>query len=271
MKMWNKKKEKIEFFNDEYDITENYPILESKNFKPKWIENVRKDLENSIKEGSLNVPGFSHIARCPGIFDLFKYGYVIPLHRDIIIIPHEKGFEWCMPGVQEYDGELSNKCGIIGNKVMVKSPGKIESIDQTSFSLISKPPWTSGFMFKINTGWNVISPKGVKFIMLPIAYPDTFEFTSTIGILDPSINTQINFQMYWNGTKEETIIKAGTPLGQLIPLTEKKYKMVQRKMNQQDREWTLKKHHTYYSSTFWPYQMRKKVSEIYNKYWHGEK
>ena len=47
--MWNKKKEKIEFFNDEYAITENYPILESKNFRPKWIENVRKDLENTIK------------------------------------------------------------------------------------------------------------------------------------------------------------------------------------------------------------------------------
>jgi len=258
--MWNKKKEKIEFFNDEYAITENYPILESKNFKPKWIENVRKDLENSIKEGSLNVPGFTHIARCPGIFDLFKYGYVIPLHRDFIIIPHEKGFEWILAG-----GE-GGKGGIINNKLIEES-GKIQPIDQTSFSLISRPPWTSEFMFKISTGWNVIAPKGIKFIMLPIAYPDTFEFTSTIGILDPSINTEINFQMFWNGINTETIIKAGTPLGHLIPLTEKKYQMVQRKMNQQDREWALKKDHTYFSSTFWPHTMRKKVSEMYNKFW----
>ena len=258
--MWNKK-EKIEFFNNEFAIIENYPILESKNFKPKWIEKARKDLDNSIKEGNLNIPGFSHITRCPGIFDLFKYGYVILLHRDLIIIPHEKGFEWILAGGEEGRG------GIIDNKLMEVRQGIIQSIDQTSLNLISRPPWTSVFMFKINTGWNVIAPNGVKFIMLPIAYPDIFEFTSTIGILDPSINTEINFQMFWNGENKETIIKAGTPLGQLIPLTEKKYQMVQRGMNQQDKEWVLKKDHTYFSSTFWPYTMRKKVVNMYNKFW----
>ena len=77
--------------------------------------------------------------------------------------------------------------------------------------------------------------------------------------------------MFWNGTKEETIIKAGTPLGQLIPLTEKKYQMVQRKATAQDLAWETWKDYTYFGVTFWPYQMRKKVGELYNKYWHGEK
>ena len=260
--MWNKK-EKIEFFNNKV-IFETYPIIESKNFKPKWIAEARQDLENSIKEGSLKVPGFSHITRCPGIFDLFKYGYIIPLQRDLIIIPHEKGFEWSMP--ETNSSTDFQKAGIIGDKLH-DVDGIVRAIDQTSLRLISKPPWASGFMFKIVTGWNVIAPRGLKFIMLPIAYPDTFEFTSTIGILDPSINTQINFQMFWNGTKEETLIKAGTPLGQLIPLTEKKYQMVQREMNQQDSDWHNLKNYTYFTSTFWPHTMRKKVVNMYNKFW----
>ena len=49
--MWNKK-EKIEFFNNEFAIIENYPILESKNFKPKWIEKARKLPETA--ESALN-------------------------------------------------------------------------------------------------------------------------------------------------------------------------------------------------------------------------
>ena len=268
--MWNKKEEKIEFYHKE-NLQNTYPIIESKNLKLKWWADARKNFDMHVKEGALNVPGFSHIMRCPGIFNLFGYGYIVRLHRDLILIPHERGFEWVMPGVPEYDGELSNKCGIIGNKLMVKYPGKVQALEQSSIELLSTPPWASKFMFKINTGWSVIAPKGVRFIMLPIAYPDDFRFTSTIGIIDSSINTQINFQMFWNGTKEETIIKAGTPLGQLIPLTEKKYKMVQRKATKRDMEYEAWKDYTYFGITFWPSQMRKKVAEIYNKYWHGEK
>jgi len=102
--------------------------------------------------------------------------------------------------------------------------------------------------------------------MLPIAYPDTFDFTSTIGILNPALSTQINFQMFWNATEPETIIRAGTPLGHLIPLTERKYKWIQRAMNQQDKDWAIKLDSAY-ESTFWHHTLRSKVVAMYNKYW----
>ena len=243
-------KEKIEFFNSEPGIIDNYPIIESKNFKLKWVDRAKQDFQNLAKEGADTVPGFNHMTRCPGIFDLFKYGYIVSLHKDLMIIPHKEGFESLLAGENQGLPELS----------------KVVAVDKHSMSLLAKPPWASNFVIKISTGWHVIAPKGIKFIMLPIAYPDTYEFTSTIGIINPSIETQVNFQLYWNGIEKETIIKAGTPLGHLIPLSEKKYEMVQRETNQRDHEWLVRQEHAYFS-TFWRNTMRRKVQNMYNKFW----
>ena len=253
MKFWNRRN-KIEFFHIESSVVENFPIIESKNLKLKWAAKARQDFQKLVKEGVDNTPGFSHLSRCPGIFDLFKYGYVVSLHKDIIIRPKGKGFDWELKGYTRppedswiIDFEISGQ-------------------GQTDVDLISTPPWASDFIVKIVTGWHIIAPKGLKFILLPIAYPDTFDFTSTIGILNPAITTELNFQMFWNGNKDKTLIRAGTPLGHIIPLSEKKYQMVQRVMNQRDRDWVAKIMGTW-SSSFWRYTTRKRIVDMYNKYW----
>ena len=220
------KKNQIEFFNNDSSVIDNYPIIESKKINLNWAKRVREDYENHVKEGTDKALGFVHLARCPGIFDLFKCGYVVPLHADIIIKPNEDG-----SGFQ------------------VKAASSHFFVKHQGIKFLAKPPWAADFIVKIDTGWRVIAPKGVKFLFLPIAYPDTFDFTSTIGILDSSTSTGVNFQMFWNATEPETLIRAGTPLGQLIPLTEKKYQMIQREMTQQERDWlhqqARKKHKTF--------------------------
>jgi hypothetical protein len=250
MNFWNRRN-KIEFFHNEPSIIDNFPVIESKNLKLQWVKKAREDFENLVKSGTDTEVGFSHIARCPGIFDLFKYGYIISLHRDVIIYSMDNNFNWrTAPGA--LDPILENFT--IGNPT------------ESSVNLISKPPWARNFMVKIDTGWHVVAPKGVKFLMLPIAYPDTFDFTATIGILNPALATDINFQYFWNGTDKETLIKSGTPLGHLIPLSEKKYQMVQRIMNQRDRDW-IKKNASMLNSTFWTHTVRKKMTDMYNKHW----
>jgi hypothetical protein len=72
--------------------------------------------------------------------------------------------------------------------------------------------------------------------------------------------------MFWNGTDEETVIKAGTPLGHLIPISDRKFKMIQRTMNQRDKEWKMKLDSTF-DTSFWRSTIRNKVANIYNKYW----
>ena len=214
---WIRKNNKrIEFFHDEHGITETFPIIESKNLKLNWIKRVREDMAQT-QISNTNAWGFQHLARCPGIFDLFKYGYIVSLHKDLIIKPSKTEFECIIP-----TGETSLR---------------ITGQHKTTVNLISKPPWSADFIMKIDTGWHVIAPKGLKFLMLPIAYPDNFDFTATTGILNPALSTTINFQLFWNATESETLIPSGTPLGHLIPLTEKKYKWTQRTMNNQDRIW----------------------------------
>ena len=247
MKYWNRKN-KIEFFHNEPSIIDNFPIIKSKELKFNWVNKLKKDFQNHVKAGDTELPGFTHISRCPGIFDLFKYGYIVTLHKDVIIIPDGGSFKWTIPAPRESNLDISE---------MLPREG----------IFVQKPPWAADFIIKIRTGWHVIVPKGIKFLILPIAYPDTFDFTSTIGIFDPAIGTEVNFQMYWNErTENQTLIKAGTPLGHLIPLTEKKYQMVQRTMNQRDFNWTAKLYNTY-NSTFWRVTMRNVVANMYNKYW----
>jgi len=258
------KRNTIEFFHNEPSIIDNFPIIESKDLKLNWVKRVKEDFQNHIKEGENNEPGSRHLSRCPGIFDLFKYGYIIPIHKDIIIKPKGGYFEVAIPSKD--GGSPQEGTATENSSLNIDGFG----INWQSVNLISKPPWTAEFIVKIDTGWNVIAPKGIKFMMLPIAYPDTFDFTATIGILDPAISTKVNFQMFWNTPESETLIRAGTPLGHLIPLSEKKYKMVQRIMNQQDRDW-VEKVTSAYSSSFWHTAMRSKIVDMYNKYWNINK
>jgi len=264
MKSLWKQKTKIEFFHNKLNIIDNFPIIEYKDLKLKWAKKVREDFQNRAKKGDNNIPGFTHLSRCPGIFELFKYGYVVPLHEDIKI-NYKKGvgFEWQTSGAF-HSGNNPNNLSIEGQFDSSSNQQRPNSF----IHLIPRPPWAAEFIMKINTGWHVIAPKGLKFLMLPIAYPDTFDFTSTTGVLDPSMSAEINFQMYWNATEPETIIQAGTPLGHLIPLSEKKYEMVQRIMNQQDKDW-VKKFHNARESSFWPMKMHNKIIDMYNKHWHG--
>ncbi len=254
MKFWNRKNNKIEFFNNEASIIENFPIIESKDLKLNWVKKARQDFQDNIKPLSNNKPGFispSHLMRCPGIFDLFKYGYIISLHKDIIIKSKGKNFEYGVNKTKNPDFFLSPQA----------------SSSESNINLVPTPPWAADFIMKINTGWYVIAPKGVKFLMLPIAYPDTFSFTTAIGILDPEIATQLNFQMFWNEKDEkEIVIPAGTPLGHLIPLSEKKYQMVQRNTNQRDHMWIVKLASAT-SATFSKTAMRTKITNMYNQYW----
>jgi hypothetical protein len=71
-------------------------------------------------------------------------------------------------------------------------------------------------------------------LITPIAYPDTFEFESSIGVLDPAINTELNIQGFWNVPNGERKLTAGTPIAHIIPLTEKKYDHIIREMTHED-------------------------------------
>jgi len=241
----------IEFFSTIPGVAEAFPIIEAKNFRPEWTKAAIKDLTDKKSKVTNNDTGrFTHLAYCPGIFDLFKTGYIVPMWYDVNIKTQKDtpGFSWTV--ADKAFGSLSDM-------------KFIDTHSDRITDFIPKRKGTIGNIVKINTPWNVIVPEGVKFLCLPISYPDNFDYESTTGILDPSLSSEINIQMNWNVENGERMIKAGTPLMHIIPLSEETFDLEVRTANEKDLKWVdmLKYFKTY---SFGP--TRQLVSKLYKRF-----
>lgn len=229
----------IEFFSTIKGLTETFPVIEAKNFTPKWALKAKEEF--NLLEDKNN----SHIAMCPGIFDSFKTGFIIRSWCDIEIHSNDnlEGF------VASQDLE-----DLLGKPVL-----QIQSGDGLG-KLLPKRPWSNKDILKINTPWHIKS--NLKFLMIPLPYSDEFGLESTIGILDPSISSEINIQAYING-RGILRIKAGDPICQLIPLNEKNENIKVRDANKNDLEYIQKRK---YINNFGFRLNRNFIKDLYKKF-----
>lgn len=250
------KSRNIEFFSLVPGLVDTNPIIPASSYRPDWVSKARDD----FKQAQNNTLGkFSHIYMCPGIFDVMKTGYIIPMWFDAIIECQRNG---------EFRFQLPNQTFA----TIVESYGQdtITSLEGTN-QLIPHPPWhTSGDqILKILTPWKVIAPRGVKFLFLPYPYPDSYDFQSTIGILDPGISVDINAQCFWFCKPgEHAVIKAGTPLALLVPLSQETFNLEVRDATDKDRLW-IDRRDFIQNSTHVP--RRNLVKKAYAKYFHSPK
>ena len=105
--------------------------------------------------------------------------------------------------------------------------------------------------------------KGVKFMFMPLPYPDSFDYESTSGILDPAESSELNIQLNWYKEEGEVLIKAGTPLMYILPISEKEYSLVSRDATDKEINW-MKKRRYFNSFSFTP--IRSKVKTLYERY-----
>ena len=72
-------------------------------------------------------------------------------------------------------------------------------------------------LIKINTPWAVKVPRGYSMMLMPVAYADESRFTVMSGLIQSDLPAApINVQMRWHVKEGKELIKAGTPLAQLI-------------------------------------------------------
>lgn len=218
---------KIEFFSSVPGLAETFPIRASREVIPKWAYAAKSDYIKNKDRHEI------HLYKCPGIFEMYTTGFIVSTWHDIDIQTDGERFRMTIP-----DAKLE------------KMLGK-DAVQEQSFSGIAKflpkRPWSCKSILKINTPWHVLAPKGIKFLMIPMPYSDYFDFESCIGILDPALSSEINVQGYWNNLSPgQHLIKAGTPLAQLIPLTEKNYELIVRDANQSDNNWLQKRSYLNY-------------------------
>lgn len=242
---------KIIFFSTIDGVADAYPIDHAKNFNFKWVSRAKDDYKSRLEK---EVGKFNHLARCPGIFDLMGTGFIIPMPWDMKIETNDDdptNFAWQFPTKDiEYlmEGmpvEAHTSSGIA--KHLPMKQGTLETV------------------VKINTPWHAIVPDDVKFMMIPIPYPDEFIFESYIGILDSSISSEINFQLKWNLMNSIHTLKAGTPMVQLVPMTNEKFDIEVRNATEEDKQW-LKKRRYLNNCTF--VLKRPLIQSIYKKFFN---
>ena len=224
---------KIEFVSLVPGLIDVYPIIPAKEYRPDWVKKAREDFLEKNKQ--VITKDFHHIYHCPGIFELFNEGFIVPMWHDIIIDTNtdRKNYRYQIPS---------------DTLVNVMSDTPIISHHDDLAKELPYPDHSMKFVLKFNTPWRIIAPKNLRFLVLPLNYPDNFTFTSVTGILDPSFSNEINIQVFWNVIGQTTYLKAGTPMMQIIPLSEKKYDMICREKTKLDELWELKRKFIWQSS-----------------------
>jgi hypothetical protein len=193
---FRKKKPYFRFYSMHPGVLELFPIVKSstvvRNFSNK---NLYQQLPTS---------------NCPGLTKISSTGYVVTAPADFIITTNGDGcsFEWQEP--------IIFSKGVPGSESYVSS----HSIEQT-LPLLDDIDDTLKTTIKIETPWRVHASDDVIFLQLPVVYNNENRFSAAIGIFDPKFTSSINIQLFWKRLNSKELVRAGTPLCQMIPIMRK--------------------------------------------------
>jgi hypothetical protein len=199
------KQPKIEFFSMMPNLTKLAPIVPAGQFKPSWFAKAQDEFSDLTKDTSYGKNSITHTAKCPGIFNLIRYGYILTTWQDIVITTNgdKHTFEW-------------------------RSPIDQSKYDSPAVSFMHKEQlsdymggWDDSLscVIKFNTPWRVIVPKGYYLLEGPLPYTDEKRFTTMPGFFSREYGVaELNIQLKWHVLEGETLIKAGTPIAHYMLL-----------------------------------------------------
>jgi len=208
--LFKKHPKTLKFINLIQGVAETYPVLEAKNIERKWVitngkklhefnEYIKSKCPMSALKGFITNNKFFPV-KCPGLRTFMSTGYIITLPFDVIV---ETNGDGKTIKTENFQPELSFK------------RMKVEEFNSGD---VPMPQNMLKNFLKIETGWNVIPVKGLKFLVCPVSYTDETRFSCVNGILDPFLSPEMNIILYWHVLNGREFIKAGTPLCQLIPI-----------------------------------------------------
>jgi len=218
-----KKTPQIEFFSIIPEIVDIAPIRPANQFRPNLIVNATNDLSKFKKNSDYEFTRNQHTAKCPGIYNLVKHGWVMTTWQDIVIETNGDGinFTWSTPASQE---SLTNG-QLVGKDVSFHPSGQYtDYVGQRANTLAS--------VVKIITPWRCIVPKGYYLQEGPLPYTDEERFTTVKGFFSREHGVaQMNVQLLWHVMNGKTLIKAGTPIAHYMLVPQHLPKLVVTKAN----------------------------------------
>ena len=195
-----KQKPFIRFYTLESGVLTLYPIVKSASVKRKFMEDDQiGDLPETLSSKN-----------CPGIKKIISTGWIVPAPADFTINTVGDGvtFEWNEP----YRFTKINR----GMDSYVSGHTR----SQTE-PLLDNPDDTLKTVVKIETPWRIEASDDVVFLIMPVTYNNESRFRAATGILDPKYGHLINVQLFWNVLLGRTLVRAGTPLCQIVPISRK--------------------------------------------------
>jgi len=228
---------KITFFTTVDGVQDAYPVICAKDYRPNWITSAKESYIKRKQKAEAENERFTHIYRCPGIFDLMSRGFILPMMWDAIIETNGDGesFSWAVPS-----GEL----GIMASTNKVVEGHMAQAIAET----LPKRPGYLKSLVKFNSPWHIVAPPDVKFIIMAVPYPDTEDavFEQVPGILDPGLSTELNPQGYWKILNGKHTVRAGTPMFQIIPLTDEEFELEVKFAGEKEFAWAKKRNYFFH-------------------------
>lgn len=191
-----KKKPKIRFYTLEPGVLPLFPIIPSSSYKRNYL--TFPDPEDSLP-----------IRTCPGILKLTSSGWIVTAPADFIIRTggDQIGFQWREPWKFQTGSQFPETSKYVSHHAPSQTVPLIDDLDKTVPSVV-----------KIETPWRIDADEDIIFLMLPVAYNNEKRFTAAYGFLDPKYAYNINVQLFWHVLEGDTLVRAGTPLCQIIPM-----------------------------------------------------
>jgi len=200
--MFSDKSNKYVFHHLGEVATEIYPITATTELQYEWVKKIR-ELKRS-DEDPLFKQTFAHI--CSGLTGIKRQGWVIRAWHDVMITTNGDGksFQWNTPAKME--SPLPDPP--IGCFDSEQYADHVDFPHETSLKTL----------IKFHTGWRYHAPKGWGLMMINLDYTEENRFTVYAGVLEPKRSTEVNVLVRWHVKNGQELIKAGTPLAQLIPV-----------------------------------------------------
>lgn len=198
-KIFKNKKPYVRFYSIEPGVRELFPIIPSSHIKRKFTTAPVTEGEPSSKF-------------CPGIRKIVSTGWIVTAPADFLIKPFDNGlsFEWLEPW------RFGSQANTLRGTSYISEHGPNQVID-----LLDDPATTLKSIVKVQTPWRVESSDDILLLQLPVTYNNEDRFYSATGFLDTRYGYNVNVQLFWKKLDGETLVRAGTPLCQFIPVSRK--------------------------------------------------
>jgi hypothetical protein len=191
----------VDCFTDDAGIHEFYPISRVNEALPDWWKKL--DSLVDIAEPSGIVVARSTLKRCDGFTSLYKRGAVLPMWSDLKIVSSDLSYSFTFAKTSH-----------------TKQDAPIEFHDRWQYG----ETFNSQLHMKLLSPWFLKENTGCEFMLSSMTWNNHdhwTNFTILPGVVDYRYQHATHINCFLE-TNKEILIEAGTPMYQIIPLTDSK-------------------------------------------------